>query len=103
MRFGFYGHSDDIFMVMKDGRDLEEIYPPEQYILTDPDGGRMVFTAVYATREGVWTIGVEPFDEDIGLPVWPVKVGLAQSGYSTLFEVEVPEDTELSILNRHSD
>lgn len=72
----FEGHSDDIFIAGG-----EEYYAPFN-LLVAGDGGRLVVTARYGEREGVWNIGLEPVDEDIPIPQWSPRFCLAENGYS---------------------
>ena len=98
-KFTFGGYSDDIFMAAKDGRVIEECYPPQQYLLKDGDD-RMVITAHYGERAAVWSIGIEPFDEDVLIPNWPVTFTLGEYGYSSSLTIEAPDSSELLIANQ---
>lgn len=45
---------------------------------------------------GLWTLGVEPMDEDRPVP-WPVRVVTSARGYSMAIEVDCPEDTRVEV------
>ena len=98
----FYGSSDDLFMVMVNGKDEEECYPPQQY-LVDASDGRLVVSARYGEREDVWSIGVEPYDDDVAIPNWPVHFTLMENGYSAGLIIEVPDDATYEIINKDSE
>ena len=102
VEYSFYGHSDDIFMAAKAGRDIEECYPPQQYLLQHNDS-KMVITAHYADRTGVWSIGVEPFEEDYNLPDWPLSFVMADNCYSSELRVIAPAETTLTVINADDD
>ncbi len=97
-KFTFYGCSDDLFLAAKDGRDVEEIYPPQMYMLQH-ESDMVVVSAVYGARAEVWSIGVEPFDDDVQIPQWPISVALGGRGYSAELTIDAPDGVELSILN----
>ena len=47
-------------------------------------------------HSGCWMIGFIPLDEDKEIPKWFTIIGITQSelGYSTMFEVRVPDDVK---------
>jgi hypothetical protein len=95
----FYGASDDLF-------EIEGTIPGEPdeidcwlgnkgvnaaVEIRDENGHGLRVTAMYAAFEAVWNIGVEPLDEDVPIPDWPMKISLSDRGYSTLLAMEVPD------------
>lgn len=62
-------------------------------------GGRMRIHALY-TKVGCWGFAISQVDEDVQLPDWPIRIsqyndGIRPSGYSTLLEIDVPDDATL--------
>jgi len=96
----FYGSSDDCFCVEGGGHDNEIDNCADgstmAYTVKQGDAG-LIVTAQYAPEAlpGVWTIGVAPLDEDVPIPDWPMRFGLAERGYSSMLTIEVPEAVEV--------
>lgn len=91
----FQGHSDDIFEAAGDE------YYRDFAALVESSEGALVVRAFYGEgshNKGVWCIGIEPVDEDKQIPSWPVRFKLSEQGYSTLMELDCPDDTEVSDL-----
>lgn len=62
-------------------------------------GGKMRIHALY-THVGCWGFAISQVDEDVQLPDWPIRIsqyndGIRPGGYSTLLEVDVPDDATL--------
>lgn len=95
------GHSDDVLNVYysdaldKKTKSADEFYPstdkPLSIIVTDLNTfDVVVVTAQYGIREGVWTIGVEPLDEDKPMP--KMSIEMAKNGYSPLLVIECSDN-----------
>lgn len=98
--FSFYGSSDDLFMMKIDGIDHEEIYPPKQYLIErEQFDDKLVINAHYGIRAGVWSIGVEPWDENEKIPNWPMGFTIAENRYSSELIINVPDDTTFRVIN----
>lgn len=92
----FYGSSDDNFEI--EGAIRDEISKFDhhglQFKLSSSEGQILIVGNYGESAPGaVWTIGIAPVDEDIPIPAWAVKFRLAENGYSTELEIEVPDDT----------
>ncbi|WP_454917347.1 hypothetical protein [Xanthobacter sediminis] len=102
----FYGSSDDLFEIDGTGRgEPDEIGCfqgiPAVKVANEHTG--LIVVAVYAAHDsmppgmpGCWTIGLCPIDEDIPLPHWDMR--WSAKGYSTLLEVDVPDDVIVSMI-----
>lgn len=96
----FYGCSDDLFEI--EGTKAGE--PDEIGCFEKPAAVNVVYGeagvrvwAVYARGEtGTWMIGIEPLDEDIPVPDWPIRMGLSDGGYSTEIAMDVPDGATVS-------
>jgi len=47
-----------------------------------------------------WMVGVQPLDEDIALPKWPMRFENGDSGYSPRLVIDAPEGVSMECLNR---
>lgn len=81
------GHIDDEFGVGSNG-----VWEGE---LIAPSGEGLRVSIVY-TSAGTWSAGIAPLDEDVPLPLWPVGLEVAETGYSTAIGITVPEGTTLT-------
>lgn len=54
------------------------------------------FYSVPWNTTGVWTLGVEPADQDRPVP-WPIRVIPTRRGYSMAVEVDCPPDTTVLV------
>ena len=104
----FEGHSDDTF---------------GEYGWTSDDydccaSGAMIVFRVTAGEEGLhvcgqysgkqwprempgcWVVGVQPLDEDVPLPKWPMRFESGDSGYSPRLVIDAPEGVSVECLNR---
>lgn len=97
-----YGHSDDCFELDGTFRGENEFscYDHPVIILVHDftlDAG-VVVTGEYAPkgRAAVWSIRVEPEDEDEPMP--PMKIEMAKSGYSPALIIECSDNTAVSLL-----
>lgn len=107
MKLKFYGSSDDLFIVDSDPKGIcEEIGCYERmaaYRLrdaADESGNTGLFvTGRYADdsyREGVWTVGIAPLDEDVPLPDWAITVRAEK--YTAVVELVVPDTVVVEYL-----
>ena len=92
-----YGVSDDLVEI--EGDVEEEIGCYDKAVTLEVGGakGGLRVVAEYAPRHassdvGVWRLGVEPIDEDVPIP-WPVRVELAERGYSPVINIDCPPGT----------
>ncbi len=92
----FSGSSDDNFEIEGALRDEISKFDHHglQFKLSSSEGQLLVVGIYGESAPGaVWTVGIAPVEEDVPIPEWPVKVRLAENGYSTELEIEVPDDT----------
>lgn len=90
--FTIYGASDDLIEI-GGVPGADEFYAQQlrgcpvmgSFVL----GGKMRVRAIY---DGCWSFAVGQVDEDIPLPEWPIRVSQHERGYSTLLEIDVPDD-----------
>jgi hypothetical protein len=109
-RLEFEGHSDDTF---------------GEYVTFGDDydccaSGAMIVFRVKAGDEGLhvcgqysgkqwpdsmpgcWVVGVQPLDEDVALPKWPMRFEDGGSGYSPKLVIDAPDDVRIECLNRQA-
>lgn len=97
-----YGNSDDCFEIEGEFRGEDEYgaYDKAITVLVHDFtfGTDVVVTGEYAknNRAGVWSITVEPFED--GTPMPPMKLEMAQNGYSPVLILECSENTSVSLL-----
>jgi hypothetical protein len=87
-----YGASDDLLEVEGNNPGCDEYGCPERGIaitIGDETGGLRVFARYAVGPRGVWRLAVEPIDEGVPIP-WPVRVEMAESGYSCAVVVDCP-------------
>jgi hypothetical protein len=91
-----YGASDDL--VEADGipgADEFDCYQPrpgEDIHASFVLGGRMRIRAIY---DGCWSFAIGQVEEETPLPDWPIRISQHERGYSTLVEIDVPDDVSL--------
>ena len=95
-----YGHSDDCFEIEGEFRGENEYSCFEQAVTIlvhdfTFDCG-VVVTGEYAreNRNGVWSITVEPEDEDKPMPA--MRLEMAKNGYSPMLIIECSDNTAVS-------
>ena len=49
---------------------------------------------------GCWIVGVQPLDEDVSLPSWPMRFENGDSGYSPRLVIDAPDGVTVKCLNR---
>lgn len=104
-RLTFSGASDDLFELegthagepdeIGCNRDLAAAVS----VRTEAEG--LVVSARYAPREikvGCWIIGISPLDEGVAIPDWKMAWSLAPNGYSSMLQIDVPEDARVARL-----
>lgn len=94
----FYGASDDLFEV--EGAIREEIGCFNElgiYHLKSAEGEVLV-VATY-TDEGCWAIGLGQVEEGKPVPAWPVSFTMHERGYSVQLTIDVPDDTQLVMVD----
>lgn len=47
-----------------------------------------------------WFIGVQPIEDGVSIPKWPMRFELADNGYSPRLIVDAPEGVKVRCLNR---
>lgn len=55
----------------------------------------LIVTGVYGAGAPTWSVGIAPVDDNEPLPPWPMKWRF--EGYSTILEIECPEDCEIKL------
>ena len=96
-----YGASDDLVEIEAEGPYGDEIGCFDDSVtieVGDRQSGGLRVVMEYATARadaaGVWSAAVSPLDEDVPIP-WPVRVVLAERGYSPVVEIDCPSDTKI--------
>lgn len=102
----FSGASDDLFEIEGTGRGEPDEIGADQHdmaaVKVANDHGGLIVLAVYAPSVvgvGCWSIGISPIDEDVAIPAWPVRISAAGNGYSTMLELDVPDDVRVSLID----
>ena len=96
----FSGASDDLVSV--DGEEYN-IYETTSFSVLAPNGDGLYVVAIY---DGFWSFAVRqmplPSDRysDVGMdiPEWPMRIGVADTKYSTALHIHVPAGTVVSIV-----
>lgn len=94
-QLNFHGASDDIFTV--EGAICEEIYARHEtatFHLKSIDG-EMLVVAHYC-KNGCWSVGIAPVDEEVPIPAWSTSFALDSGGYSAKLTIEAPADIHLA-------
>lgn len=95
-----YGHSDDCFEVEGDFRGENEynsFLKPISVVVHDfTFDTSVIVTAEYGKRSAVWSISVEPIDEDKPMP--NISIAMAKNGYSPMLVIDCSENTAVSEL-----
>lgn len=87
----FYGCSDDLFEIEGTKRGEPDEIGEGAVEVVYGDAGVRVW-AIYAHGEtATWMIGIEPLDEDIPIPDWPIRMSLGGRGYSAEIAMDVPD------------
>lgn len=100
----FDGYSDDLVevTVFVDGVksrtvEYDAISGSWEARLEAPDGSALLVHAAF-TRNGTWSLGVAPVDDDTPIPPWPINVGQSpECVYSARLAVTVPYGTRLEV------
>lgn len=96
----FKGYGDDTFGEYNiTGTDVDNCASckPIQCVIT-ADGRAVVVTGQYDRfNNGCWDIGISLLYEDKPLPDWAMRIGF--EGYSTVLEIDVPDDFTLDWFN----
>jgi len=96
-----YGASDDLVEIEGDIEGCDE-YSADGFwvgVIEAPDGGTANVYVDYR-HNGCWTVSLGQYEEDYGMPPWPIeyRVDPDKCAYSTLCAVTVPEG---SIIRPH--
>ena len=62
--------------------------------MTDTD---MLYMAALVKENDRWDIGISLQDEELSLPDWDMRISF--EGYTTVLEIDVPDDVELTWYN----
>lgn len=96
----FMGHSDDTFGeygTTMDDIDNAGSGEPIQCVI-EADGTALIVTGQYdRIGTGTWDIGISLQDEDLSYPDWDMRISF--EGYTTVLEIDVPDDVELTWYN----
>ena len=96
----FMGHSDDTFGeygTTMDDIDNAGSGDPIQCDV-EADGTALIVTGQYDRNgTGTWDIGISLQDEDLSYPDWDMRISF--EGYTTILEIDVPDDVELTWYN----
>ena len=92
----FKGYSDDTFGefgVTNEDVDNCGSGKPIQCVIS-AEGTQLVITGQYGLyKQGSWSVGVTPPDEELPTPDWAVRVRFED--YTAVVEVDVPDEFEL--------
>ena len=95
-----YGHSDDCLEVEGNFRgdsEYNSFLKPISVVVHDfTFETSVIVTAEYGKRSAVWSISVEPIDEDKPMP--NISIGMAKNGYSPMLVIDCSENTAVSEL-----
>lgn len=105
--FSIYGASDDLVETDGvNGCDEFNVNPQGEsgYAGTFVLSGGGQTMKIHAFYDGCWHFSPAQLDEGVDLPAWPMRITAHrirdEIGYSTLIEVDVPDDTHLFRANR---
>lgn len=96
----FMGYGDDTFGeygVTMDDIDNCGSGDPIQCVINAGDTSLIVTGQYSRMGTGTWDIGVSLYDEEFSLPDWDIRVSF--EGYTTIVEIDVPDDFELTWYN----
>ncbi|MBQ9898537.1 MAG: hypothetical protein IJM44_03670 [Ruminococcus sp.] len=96
----FEGHSDDTFGEYETTHDDVDNCGSGRPIqcVVEADSTALVVTGQYNRHgTGTWDIGISLQDEELSLPDWDIRVSF--EGYTTVLEIDVPDDVELTWYN----
>ena len=107
----FEGHGDDAFMerTTRTHFDNAASGKPIVFEVRALDGSGMRVWGLYAPKDepepnGVWTIGIQPLDEYVPIPPWPMRwEGMTEDGESAVFAVDAPLGVSVRCLNKRSE
>lgn len=96
----FMGHSDDTFGEY--GTTMDDIdncgsCEPIQCVIEAGNTALIVTGQYDRVGTGTWDIGISLKDEELSLPDWNIRVSF--EGYTTVLEIDVPDDVELTWYN----
>ena len=105
----FEGHGDDTFCERstKQSFDNAATGRPIVFQVSTPDAGMRVWGLYTPADEpepvGCWTIGIQPLDEYVPIPTWPMRWdGMTEDGESAVLVVEAPLGVTVRCLNKRS-
>lgn len=93
----FFGHSDDCAEYEGPRNDVQEQYVNEHgMVVWDvTNGGHALQVVAYYGKNGCWSMGVRPFEENLKLPPWPMRFETHENGYSAVLVLEAPPGTNV--------
>lgn len=101
----FYGASDDVVVLHRGERAVEEFDCIGGLLVLrvedeDGHGGCELTFAYEASEDGdgeaTWHVKVGMIDEDVPIP-WPIRL-TARTGYSVVVEIDAPDDTRVDVV-----
>ena len=107
----FEGHSDDTFGEYNHTKDDYDCCGSGAMIVfsvTDESEGLNV-VGQYANASwpdecpACWMIGVQPIEEDVPIPNWPMRFETAKNGYSPRLVIDAPSGVVVRCMNRESE
>lgn len=95
------GSSDDTFGVYgagpSDDHDDCAKFTVRAFLVDAGDDGRVLVTGVYGkVKNGTWSIGLAPFDEDDEWPVW-AQPTWSVDGYTPVMALMVPDHATVTL------
>lgn len=105
----FQGHSDDTFgeyELTNDDYDCCASGALIVFQVKDADGNGLNVVGQYGGKQwpkdcpGCWFVGIQPMDEDVAIPNWPMSFELGDNGYSPALTIEAPDGVTVECLNR---
>ena len=106
----FEGYGDDAFMERTSRTHFDNAASgkPIVFEVRAPDGSGMRVWGLYSPQDepepvGCWTIGLQPLDEFLGIPPWPMRwVSTSAGGESAVLVVTAPLGVAVRCLNKRS-
>lgn len=102
----FGGSSDDTFgEITPRGDEYDNCASgqPIEYRLDSSEGSLIVFGQYCHASSGGWLVGIAPVDgvdDAQAIPPWPIRIRPGERCYSPVIEIDVPDDTKLTCLQR---
>lgn len=109
-RLRFEGYGDDTFCERSRKLSFDNAASgcPIVFEVRALDGAGMRVWGLYAPKDepepvGCWTIGIQPLDEGLPIPPWPMAWdGMSRDGESPVLAIDAPLGVAVRCLNKRS-